>query len=150
MTNTTQKIGAGILATAIVSAIALTSATHASTIDQSLDISDADLTAFEQELASLTDQEIQEIEAYVEANKTDEEKTEEAIDATISEDDWNTLSMKAIDDKLVAAGLEKIGDEENDPHYNKTPAEIAQTVKNISASDWADIEADMNNIDTEK
>lgn len=259
MKNTTQKIGAGILATAIVSAIALTSATHAANANtpsqndndtdaiehtlpntyeefvkeltdigltkeevptkaeykkeleleklynaktpdmkkiQALQteiygpIKEGDIASFEEEIgkisdkdieeieknmeesdeyiteennqekiivtqedadewdkdvASITDEQIKEIEKERNQNKTEEEKLNE----TITESDWETLSMKQIDDKLVAAGLEKIGDEENDPHYTKTPAEIAQTVKNISASDWAAIEADMNNIDTE-
>lgn len=46
------------------------------------------------------------------------------IDAVITEHDWDTLSMKQIDEKLKKAGIDPIGDKE-DPLYTKTPTEIS-------------------------
>lgn len=58
------------------------------------------------------------------------------FDKVISDNDWDTLSMKQIDAKLVAAGLEAVGDEA-DPLYNMTGAEIEK----LTEADWAKIEA---------
>ncbi len=47
----------------------------------------------------------------------------ESIDAIITDHEWETLSMKAIDEKLNRAGIEAIGDPQ-DPLYAMSMAEI--------------------------
>lgn len=46
----------------------------------------------------------------------------------ITEEDWETLSMKEIDEKLVKSGLSVIGDP-SDPFYALTPSQVDETLE---------------------
>jgi len=50
---------------------------------------------------------------------------EDTTDGVISEKDWETLSMKQIDEKMIQAGKKAIGDKQ-DPLYNFTQDQIRQ------------------------
>lgn len=96
-----------------------------------------DVKAFEQELANISETEL---EAAIAKQNAELEKEAAAyfakFDKVISEKDWNTLSMKDIDAKLKAAGVEALGDTK-DPLYDKTPAEIEA----LSDAEWKKIDA---------
>lgn len=61
----------------------------------------------------------------------------------LTDDDWQTLSMKQIDDKLVAAGKNPVySDYKKDPMYNVTAAEAEK----FTEADWLRIDAEYAKI----
>ncbi len=62
--------------------------------------------------------------------------SEDITEGIISEEDWNTLSMKQIDEKLKAAGIETELVDHRDPLYNLTPAEMDK----LTEAQWEEID----------
>jgi PHD/YefM family antitoxin component YafN of YafNO toxin-antitoxin module len=111
-----------------------------------------------QEIEKLTDDEWREIEKQIQEIFEDElpilpvpfpgdgENEDfltfpDPFEGIISEDDWENLSMKEIDEKLKKAGKQPIGFEK-DPLYELTPQEIEK----LTDDEWKKIEKEMEKI----